>query len=122
MSLKIATREDIVNWGKRKLYDFVSSDKQIHVRLQQLNAKELERIIKYEKSGKVNRPLLVVLSVVNEEGNRIFGDDDIDIIEKTFSLEALIAICKHIEGENGLGPKVEAEPDDAEGNSFATLS
>jgi len=122
MSLKIATREDIVNWGKRKLYDFVSPDKQIHVRLQQLNAKELERIIKYEKSGKVNRPLLVVLSVVNEEGNRIFGDDDLDIIEKTFSLEALIAICRHIEGENGLGPKVEAEKEDAEGNSFATLS
>jgi hypothetical protein len=121
VSLKVATREDVLNWGKRKIYDFVSSDGTINIKLQQLSARDLERLIEYEKkTGRASsRALQLVLSAVNEEGNRYLGDDDIDNIEKNMALEALIEVCDFIQANNGMGEKADKE---IEKNSFATLS
>lgn len=117
----IASKDDIRNWGKRKLYDFTSSDGTITAKLQQMNAIELRRMLKSIKANgnDMTRPSMIAISVVNEEGNRIFGDDDIEMIEREFSLAAIAELGECIEAHNGMGEKAKEE---AEGNSFATLS
>ena len=123
MSLKVATKEDILNWGKRTQYDFVSSDGTIRIRMQQMNAREMTKLAEYEKDHAISRPYQVAMSVVNEEGNRLFGDDDIDLIEKHFSMKALIEMGEWIGFNNGFGKKPEANPEDEQTkNSLATLS
>ena len=119
--MSLASKDDIRNWGKRKLYQFVSSDGTVTINLQQMNAIELRKMLKAVKADgrEITRPSMIAISVVNEEGNRIFGDDDIDMIEKDFSLSALAELGEFIESNNGMGTKAKEE---AEGNSYATLS
>lgn len=119
--MKVATREDISNWAKPVLYDFVTSDQTLQVKLRQLNARDLERILDYGKrTGKtISRPFLIVMSIVNEEGNKLFGEDDIDFIEKNFSVSRMREIGECIERHNGMG---ENAMEQTEKNSFATLS
>lgn len=121
MSLKIASKEDISSWAQCKDYEFVSPDGELCVKLRQLNARELQKMQAFMKeNGKtMTRPILIVLSVINEEGKRQFGDDDVDFIEKNFSVAKLREIGECIEVHNGM---TDAPVEDEAKNSFATLS
>ena len=103
----MATREQLLAWGIRKT-DTVDIGDGLTFKVRQLNAEEItESHNKAKESGASNENIamtafVIARSAINEDGSRIFSDEDGHMILKEFSYQKLGELVEPIFTLNGI--------------------
>lgn len=113
---------DVPEWGGTvRLRELRASERDHYeattfkIRLEVVDGKSVQR---FEPNTENARARLVACCLVDEEGNRCFGDDEVEALGKksASALQRLFEVAQRI---NGIGPKAAEE---AEKNSVAAPS
>ena len=123
-------KEDIVGPSRLKVQELDVPELGGTVRIREMNGLERDELEAYfatvgdTKSFRRYRALVVTLSLVDDEGERIFGDDDVDIVNTQIPWRALDRIKNAVVELNKMSSKAveETEKNSSPGPSDSSTS